>query len=323
MNSNYGYEPTKKSAADYRELAWERLTGRYWWAVLAGLIASFLGVTAASGGASFNISLPSESEGLPGMEIPEVQAAVVAMAAIMGVVFVTSLVTSLAFGIFVTAPVSTGYARFNLAIADEEKPVIGMLFRYFKLAYGKSMGVYIQYQLRILLCMVPALLAVLGYGVMAGVLVGTMSLDFNELINLGNVWDLGWIMTLLICGTGVVLIGYVISAVLTVIASYKYSMCYNILADNPDMTAREALNRSAELMKGNKWRLFCLRFSFIGWTILAVMTCGVGMVFLVPYVQAAEAVFYRDLTGGAAKNDFTLVPNGTNRYTFGDGTFSN
>lgn len=84
-----------------------------------------------------------------------------------------------------------------------------------------------------------------------------------------------------------------------IIAAYRYSMTYFILAENPELTASEAISRSKELMSGNKWRLFCLEFSFIGWAFLASLTPGIGNLFLTPYRQAASAAFYRDITGRA------------------------
>lgn len=80
-----------------------------------------------------------------------------------------------------------------------------------------------------------------------------------------------------------------------IMAAYSYAMTPYILADNPDMTAGEAIARSKELMAGNRWRLFCLQFSFIGWHILSALTLGIGSLWLTPYTHAAEAAFYRDL----------------------------
>ncbi|MBE6879191.1 MAG: DUF975 family protein [Ruminococcaceae bacterium] len=80
-----------------------------------------------------------------------------------------------------------------------------------------------------------------------------------------------------------------------IIASYSYAMTPYILMENPDMTASQAIVASKELMKGNKWRLFCLEFSFIGWSMLAAITLGIGMLFLRPYIEAAGAAFYREI----------------------------
>ena len=47
---------------------------------------------------------------------------------------------------------------------------------------------------------------------------------------------------------------------------------------------RDAFKKAKEMMKGNKWRLFKLNFSFIGWFVLCVLTFGVGTFFLMPYI---------------------------------------
>ena len=70
-----------------------------------------------------------------------------------------------------------------------------------------------------------------------------------------------------------------------------------ILAENPDLTASDAIAQSKEIMHGNRWRLFCLHFSFIGWDILSSLTLGIGNLWLRPYKQAANAAFYREISG--------------------------
>lgn len=81
-----------------------------------------------------------------------------------------------------------------------------------------------------------------------------------------------------------------------IIATYSYAMAPFIMAENPDMTASEALGASKELMRGHKWELFCLGFSFIGWNLLAGLTFGIGALFVTPYENAAYAAFYRQIS---------------------------
>ena len=82
-----------------------------------------------------------------------------------------------------------------------------------------------------------------------------------------------------------------------IIASYSYAMTGYILAENPEMTPSDAIARSKEMMEGNRWRLLCLQFSFIGWSLLSSLTLGIGNLWLTPYRQAASAAFYRDVSG--------------------------
>ena len=82
-----------------------------------------------------------------------------------------------------------------------------------------------------------------------------------------------------------------------IIASYSYAMTGYILADHPELTASEAIERSKEMMSGNRFRLFCLHLSFIGWAILCAFTMGIGNLWLTPYKQASVAAFYREVSG--------------------------
>ena len=80
-----------------------------------------------------------------------------------------------------------------------------------------------------------------------------------------------------------------------IIKSVEYSIIPYILADDPEISSKEAFRKAKEMMMGNKWRLFKLNLSFFGWFVLCVVTCGLGTPFLLPYVSAANAEFYAEL----------------------------
>ena len=80
-----------------------------------------------------------------------------------------------------------------------------------------------------------------------------------------------------------------------IIKVYEYSIIPYILADDPEISSKDAFKKAKQMMNGNKWRLFKLEFSFIGWFILCVLTFGVGTFFLLPYINAANAEFYVEL----------------------------
>ena len=89
-----------------------------------------------------------------------------------------------------------------------------------------------------------------------------------------------------------------------IIKIFEYAIIPYILADDPEISSKDAFKKARKMMKGNKWRLFKLNFSFIGWGILCVLTCGVGTLFLMPYINAAQAEFYTEL-----KNKEALAAN--------------
>ncbi len=81
-----------------------------------------------------------------------------------------------------------------------------------------------------------------------------------------------------------------------IVKSYAYAMTPFIMAENPDMSAGEAITASKQLMDGHKGELFTLDLTFIGWDLLAALSFNVGYLALNPYKNAAHAAFYKDLT---------------------------
>ena len=91
-----------------------------------------------------------------------------------------------------------------------------------------------------------------------------------------------------------------------IIKSLSYSMSYYILIDNPSIAANDARKQSMELMHGNKWRLFCLYCSFIGWILLSLLTFGILLFWVMPYIEVAKVEFYESLFEGK-KDEATLT----------------
>jgi len=85
-----------------------------------------------------------------------------------------------------------------------------------------------------------------------------------------------------------------------IIAAYRYSLSFFILADNPDIGIMQAINESKRMMRGNKWKLFCLELSFIGWMLLCIPTLGIGFLWLLPYITASITAFY-DIANGSLR----------------------
>jgi uncharacterized membrane protein len=85
-----------------------------------------------------------------------------------------------------------------------------------------------------------------------------------------------------------------------IIAAFRYAMTFFILADNPDMEGLTAITQSKELMQDRKWKYFCLLCRFIGWLLLSILTLGIGLLWLIPYVQTSLTIFYEDLKSEAA-----------------------
>ena len=93
-------------------------------------------------------------------------------------------------------------------------------------------------------------------------------------------------------------IGFVLLIVPGIIVACGLGMTFFIMVDDPRISGIDALQQSWNMMKGHKWDYFCLNFRFIGWILLAILTCGIGYIFLLPYMTAACQNFYRKLRYG-------------------------
>lgn len=77
-----------------------------------------------------------------------------------------------------------------------------------------------------------------------------------------------------------------------IISEMKWSMANYMLAENPDMRGNDAITESSLMMDGYKMKFFCFNLSFLPWFLLCVLTCGLGMIYVLPYYNAAKAKFY-------------------------------
>lgn len=85
-----------------------------------------------------------------------------------------------------------------------------------------------------------------------------------------------------------------------IIAALSYSMVFFLLADNPALKPREALDQSKKMMDGYKWKLFYLFLRFFLLSLLCVLTLGIGFLWLIPYASVTIAKFYDDLKNNPA-----------------------
>lgn len=80
-----------------------------------------------------------------------------------------------------------------------------------------------------------------------------------------------------------------------IIAAFAYGLTFPILVDDPSISALDAIKKSKKMMRGNKWKLFCLVLGFVGWMILALFTFGIGYLWLLPYMSTSYVKFYEDV----------------------------
>ena len=97
-------------------------------------------------------------------------------------------------------------------------------------------------------------------------------------------------------------------AVPGIVKLYSYRLIPYLLAENPRMATKEAFRISRDTMKGQKLNAFFLDLSFIGWNILAGVTCYlVGIFYAYPYQFSTYAALYQTLCGSASQFDIWIT----------------
>lgn len=178
----------------------------------------------------------------------------------------------------VTGALMLGWYGFYLVLSRRQVAGVGLIFEGFK-QFGTAFLAYLLMGLLVfgwalpgIVLMIVALVSAFrhpGMGVPAMVLLGVLSLA---------------------------------AFIPAMVAQYRYSMTYFVIHDTPGMGALEGIRHSTRLMTGNKWKLLCLQFRFLGWAILCVFTLGIGFLWLTPYMMTSLACFYDDVRNGQVKS---------------------
>ncbi|XZJ40554.1 DUF975 family protein [Clostridium perfringens] len=163
-----------------------------------------------------------------------------------------------------------------------------------------SLGSYLKYKydsdLANLLFSV-ILIPMLSLG-MVGILKGIYEEQIAEFSRLFEVFKSGAnykvILINLLYGL-IMIVGYLLLIVPGVIWTFKYTQVNNIFREDPNQGIWECFQKSGALMKGHKFEYFVLQLSFILWGLLCVVTFGLAMIYVVPYVQMTNYVYYKEL----------------------------
>ena len=100
----------------------------------------------------------------------------------------------------------------------------------------------------------------------------------------------------------IVFIGTLLLVVPGIILAIMYGLCMYLVVDT-DQKNMDALNTSKEMMNGHKKEYFLLCLSFIGWVLLGAITLGIGLIWVVPYMNVAGTLYYERLKGNTPKKE--------------------
>lgn len=164
-----------------------------------------------------------------------------------------------------SAPLVVGMTAYLLATVRKKLNPFSLLFAGFN-CFGTALCTYLLVSLILMAWMIP-------FGILAALLFFICHVASPLL----------WALLILI----------MIAAMIPL--QMRYGLALYVVADDPSVRALQAIRRGIELMKSNYWRLGLLWLRFIGWQILAVLTLGIGFIWLAPYFMAATTAFYDDL----------------------------
>lgn len=218
--------------------------------------------------------------------------------------------------LLIAGALTYGITKFFIALKRGQEARIENLFDGFK-KYGPT---FLMNLLMTIFGFLWSLLWIIPTGIIGIILIGAIGSAITKSVS-------GTVIGGLIIA-GIVFIAVIVS--LTIFL-YRYAMTYYIYLDNDDISALEALDRSINLMKGNKIRFFLLELSFIGWyllatvpfiislialistegsaitiitTVITVILIFVAMLWISPYMKATNACFYDDLIKDDRKDEF-------------------
>lgn len=163
---------------------------------------------------------------------------------------------------------SCGVIRFHVRLARENVCQLSDVFAGFRIHPQKIVGIYLLLFLRLLPAILPgAILMVLSLEVFptSAPLMGLAVIAFMA----GGIWN--------------------------VKIALQYTLIYYLFMDDTEAKVGEYFRQSKELMEGNKLRCLYIILSFIGWSLLGIISCGVGFLWIMPYMSQTLAKFYLDV----------------------------
>jgi uncharacterized membrane protein len=295
--------------SDLKSRAKSVLRGRYWISFAVALVAGML--TGSNSPMTFNFNFNNIHSG--DFNWDQFQSgnwsdylelfrskAFTAILVIFVTLFSVAFLIGIAYRIFVASVIEAGRCRwFSRSRDSGAVPRFSQMFSLFKGgSYMKTAGGmawrYLFLSLWSLLSMPYVFMLFIGLSAASLLAAETFLNTFMGNFNIiGN-----YLKPLILWFAPFVPAAAILAAVLYgvyLIKYYSYRMGPWILADNPAIGYRRALKLSIDLARGHKWHMFVLDLSFIGWFLLGIISCCVGLVFVQPYYQAVQAELYAAL----------------------------
>lgn len=255
-------------ASDYRAAARQTLSGNWKPAVIASLV--YIAITAIMSCIT-SVLTNSNHEGYQWLSS------------------VNSLYT-----VFIIMPLGFALmiAFYNFAKDNSDNHLTANIFTLFKANYRNGLlGMLLMSVIVVLISIIPMIIAVVVAILPFISDIETIKSFLDGNFSFGTILIFVKFIQLLI---PLLLLAYIPAMVY----AYRVTLFPILLVENPEMGVRESFKRSAEIMRGHKWQLFCLDISFIGWFILGLLCAFIGLLWVLPYQQTARSHFYIEMLKG-------------------------
>ncbi len=214
---------------------------------------------------------------------------ILAFVAVQALSLISGMVSSSLFPGTETLDIVMGYAFSFILTLLINVISAGLNYMYLNIARGRKYSLndliyfYKNHPDRVIVA--TFFLAVLNFLTMLPYTIYGNTAEIGETIEA----QITWLYTSLV----LMLIGMIVFQILII----PLEMTYYILADKPEIKGTEALKESIELMHGNFGKYLVLKLSFIPLMFLSVFTFYIALLWILPYMEMTEVMFYRDLLG--------------------------
>lgn len=123
---------------------------------------------------------------------------------------------------------------------------------------------------------------------------------------LDNIDNIGKIIVTRLLSSIWILLYTILLIIPGIFKAINLSQVKYLLREKPDMSSKEIMALSKELMRFHKVDYVVFQLSFIPYYILSILTLGIGFLFVIPYVKSCFALYFERL-----RNEYEYAHNGT------------
>ncbi len=173
-----------------------------------------------------------------------------------------------------------GFTYINLKIARNQRPAVSDLIYAFRNRPDRFISVFLVKEGIFFICLLPSFI------MMFMPVTGDTFAAYTAI------------------GAVLSAIGCIVGVILTV----RFTLTELLMIDHPEYSGMDALRKSMSLMKGRNGSMIYIYASFIGYSMLCILSFNIGFLWVVPYMSESVCCFYLDAVGETFYRDVVKDP---------------